>query len=129
GDYRHAYVEPASSRGFHSDGDYRAARSVRDGRGWGPSGFPARPLQPAQRQGGPVRGYGATYRKSLRRQDGYAHAHADIVRYRQNPQTGEYDPGPAFRTLRRATAIRPKPISAFHVLKRIIIAAGVPTPS
>jgi len=47
---RQAYEEPAPSRRFNSDGDYRACGPLGNGRGCGASCFPARAVQPAQRQ-------------------------------------------------------------------------------
>jgi len=48
---RHGREEPSSSQRFHSVGDYRACGPLGNGRCCRASGFPARAVQPSQRQG------------------------------------------------------------------------------
>ena len=46
-------------------------------------------VQPAQRQGRPFRGHGASHRESVWREDGHAHADAGFLRHRPDPQARE----------------------------------------
>jgi len=60
-DYGVCASQPAPSERFHSDGDYRARGPVGNSGGSGASGFPACPVELAQRQGQPFRKHGAAH--------------------------------------------------------------------
>src|SRR5208283_3046142 len=81
----HAYEEPAPSRRFHSDGDYRSHRVDGDSGGDSVARLAAYVVQSAQWQGRLIRGYGAPYLESLRSEDGYADAYAVVLRHCPNP--------------------------------------------
>ena len=86
GGQHHANAESAASRRVREDRGHRAAGPDRRPRGQRARRLPSHPVGVSQRPVRSVRQHGAAHRKGVRRQDGHAHANADVVRHRPHPQ-------------------------------------------